>query len=346
MGLFDVDGTKYIIKNEEILSYDYIPKKIPYRENQIQEIANSIKPMLNERGGSNLFIYGAPGIGKTASIKWVLKELEETTDEIVPIYINCWNLKTKYFIFSRIANKLNLAFTAGKSSEHVLQHIVYKLKDKKSVFVFDEIDKIESTDFLYQITSNFPNACIHLISNKFDYVTKIDPRIKSRIMLKNLEFRPYNLEEINGIIKERAEKALKKNSINPEYIKQISNITYNKKDVRVGIYLLKESAKIAEQKGKNKIEKEDVKKAIESSMDKKPEEEKLNKDESLILEIVKNNDGEIAGKLYEEYESKKGKLSYKSFKRYAKRLEKLGLLKLKRTEGGFKGRSTRMFIKN
>ncbi len=346
MSIFDVDDVKSIIKNEEILSYDFIPKKIPYRENQIQEIANSIKPMLNERSGSNLFIYGAPGIGKTASVKWVLRELEETTDDIIPIYVNCWNLKTKYFIFSKIANKLNLAFTAGKSSEHILQQIVHKLKNKKSVFVFDEIDKIESTDFLYQIISNFPNACIHLISNKFDYVTKIDPRIKSRIMLKNLEFKPYNLEEINGIIKDRSKKALKSNCIKPEFLKQIANITYNKKDVRVGIHLLKESAKIAEQKGDNKIKKEHIKKAIESSSEKKPEEEKLNKDESLILNVVKENSGEIAGTLYDKYKEKKGKLSYKSFKRYAKRLEKLGLLKLKRTAGGFKGRSTKMYFKN
>ena len=346
MGIFDTPNSKSIIKNEEILNCEYVPKEIPFRENQIQEIANAIKPMLNEMGGSNLFVYGGPGIGKTASIKWVLRELEETTDKIVPLYVNCWNLKTKFFIFSNIANQLNISFTAGKSSEHILQQIIYKLKEKNPVFVFDEIDKIEDTDFLYQIISNFPNSSIHLVSNKSDYLSKIDPRIKSRIMLGNLEFKPYSIEEIKEILKQRTKLAFVKDSINPVFITQLANITYNKKDIRVGIHLLKESARISENKGKSKIEKEHIKEAIEKVFEKKPEEDKLNKDEFLILKIVKENSGEIAGELFEKYKSKNGKLSYKSFKRYAKRLGKLGLLKLKKTSGGFKGRSTRIFIKD
>ena len=344
MGIFDVDKTATIIKNEEILSYEYIPSVLPYRENQIQEIANSIKPMLYERSGRNLFVHGAPGIGKTASIKWVLRELSETTDEIVPIYVNCWNLKTKYFIFSEMANQLKISFTAGKSAEHILQQIIYKLKGRRAVFVFDEIDKIDDSDFLYQIVSSFPNSCIHLISNNFDYIVKIDPRIKSRLMLKSIEFKPYTLSEIYGILKERAKLALRKDSFDTALLKQIANITYNKGDVRVGLYLLRESAKIAESEGRRKIDKSHIKKAMESVLDKRIDEEKLNKDEQLIIKIVKGNNGEISGKLYELYTKKSGKLSYKSFKRYIKNLEKLGFLKLELTSGGFKGKSTRIFL--
>ncbi len=344
MGLFDIEGTKSVIKNEEVLNYDYIPKILPYRENQIQEIANSIKPMLNERSGSNLFIHGAPGIGKTASIKWVLRELSETTDDVIPIYVNCWNLKTKYFIFSEMANQLKISFRAGKSAEHILRQVVYKLRGKRAVFVFDEIDKIDDPDFLYQIVSTFPKSCIHLISNKFDYVVRIDARIKSRLMLRNMEFKPYSLNEVYGILKERAKLALKKDTIETQLLKQIANITFNKKDVRVGLYLLRESAKIAEQENKRKITKEHVKKAIENVLDKKPEEEKLNKDENLILDIVKVHNGEVAGPLYEIYKKRGGELSYKSFKRYVNNLEKLGLLKLELTGGGFKGKSTRIFL--
>jgi cell division control protein 6 len=344
MGIFDVDKTANIIKNEEILSYDYVPRVLPFRENQIQEIANSIKPMLYDRTGRNLFIHGAPGIGKTASIKWVLRELSETTDEVIPIYVNCWNLKTKYFIFSEIANQLKISFTAGKSAEHILQQIIYKLRGKKAVFVFDEIDKIEDSDFLYQIVSSFPHSCIHLISNNFDYIVKIDPRIKSRLMLKSIEFKPYSLNEVYGILKERAKLALRKDSLETPILKQIANITYNKRDIRVGIYLLREAAKIAESEGKRKINESHVREAMENVLDKRLDEEKLNKDEQLIINIVKENNGEISGKLYELYKKSGGELSYKSFKRYVKNLEKLGFIRLELTGGGFKGKSTRVFM--
>jgi len=54
MGIFDVGKKSDIIKNEDAFSYEFVPKVLPYRENQIQEIANAIKPLLYERKGSNL----------------------------------------------------------------------------------------------------------------------------------------------------------------------------------------------------------------------------------------------------------------------------------------------------
>ena len=86
--------------------------------------------MFSNQKGTNLFITGAPGIGKTASLKWVLRELSEHTDEVIPLYVNCWNSRTKYFIFLDMANQLNLSFTAGKSAEHLLQQIEYILRTR------------------------------------------------------------------------------------------------------------------------------------------------------------------------------------------------------------------------
>ena len=163
-------------------------------------------------------------------------------------------------------------------------------------------------------------------------------------MLKSIEFKPYSLNEIYGILKERVKLALRKDSLDTPLLKQIANITYNKGDVRVGLYLIRESAKIAESEGKRKINESHIKKAMESVLDKKLDEEKLNKDEQLIMKIVKENNGEISGRLYDIYLKKGGKLSYKSFKRYIKNLEKLGFLRLELTAGGFKGKSTRVFL--
>ena len=47
------------------------------KEQQQKHIARCIAPLLQGRQGENLFIHGAPGIGKTAALKWVLRDLEE-----------------------------------------------------------------------------------------------------------------------------------------------------------------------------------------------------------------------------------------------------------------------------
>ena len=69
-----------LFKNEDALDGDFIPRNLPYRENQHHHVASVIKPLLMGRNGRNLFICGAPGIGKTAAVKWVLRELEEETN--------------------------------------------------------------------------------------------------------------------------------------------------------------------------------------------------------------------------------------------------------------------------
>tara|TARA_Y100000031_G_C7923591_1_gene249403 strand:+ start:106 stop:396 length:291 start_codon:yes stop_codon:yes gene_type:complete len=69
-----------LFKNELALDYSFLPKILPHREQQQRYIATIIKPLLEDRNGKNLFIYGAPGIGKTAAMKHVINELEEETD--------------------------------------------------------------------------------------------------------------------------------------------------------------------------------------------------------------------------------------------------------------------------
>lgn len=330
-----------IIKNEEVLSYEYLPKLLPFREGQVQEIAFAIKPLMAGQRGTNLFIHGAPGIGKTASLQWVLRELKETTDEVVPIYVNCWNFKSKYFIFSDIANQLKVSFIQGRAAEHILQQINHRLRDSAAVFVFDEVDKVDDADWLYQIISTFPRSCILLVSNSQDYTAKIESRIKSRLMLKSLEFRPYNLNEIHGILKERAKLALKPEAIEPSLLKQIANVTLSKGDVRVGLHLLREAAKLAEEKSKRSIDLDSVKAALKTiEMTKIGDEEKLTADEQKILAAVKEKNGGTSGDIYGIYAKNGGQLSYRSFKRYTERMAKLEMIRLETTGGGFKGKST------
>jgi cell division control protein 6 len=88
------------------LDYDYLPKLIPYREKEQQHVASCIKPLFSQRNGRNALLHGAPGIGKTAAVRHVLRELEENTDEVIPIYINTWQKNTTYKVVIEICELL------------------------------------------------------------------------------------------------------------------------------------------------------------------------------------------------------------------------------------------------
>ena len=70
------------------------------------------------------------------------------------------------------------------------------------------------------------------------------------------------------------------------------------------------------------------------------EDLKLNEDQQLILQVLEENGEMLAGKLYELYVEKGGKLTYRSFYRYIRELERIGKVKTRSTGAGFRGRST------
>ena len=92
-----LQGDESIFLNDIALDYNFIPSVLLHREGQQAYIGNCIKLLEQNKNGRNLFIFGDPGIGKTLATRYVLKQVEENSDEIMPVYINCWKKITTRF---------------------------------------------------------------------------------------------------------------------------------------------------------------------------------------------------------------------------------------------------------
>jgi len=200
-----------LFKNDVALDYSFQPKLVPYREKEQRTIAACIKPLFEEKNGKNVFVFGQPGVGKTVACNHILKELEEETDKITPIYINCWKHNTTYKIVIEICDLMDFKFVQNKKTEELFRWIKQNLNKKSVVFVFDEADKLEDFDFLYMILEDIYRKTIILITNYKDWIIELDDRIKSRLIPEVNEFKPYNYEETKGILKQRMEYAFCQN---------------------------------------------------------------------------------------------------------------------------------------
>jgi len=209
MGLFDdiLRGNETLIKNEKALDYEFVPPIIPYREQQQHQVASCIKPLFAGRQGRNCFIFGGPGIGKTVAVKHVLRELEEQTDEILTVYINCWEHNTSYKVVLELCDEVGYKFTQNKKTIELMDKAVEIINKGKVVLVFDEIDKAEDQDFLYWVIERLFSKSIILITNYKSWLAEIDERIRSRLVPELLEFKSYTEAEVAGIIKNRIEYA-------------------------------------------------------------------------------------------------------------------------------------------
>ncbi len=311
-----------LFRDTIVLDYDFQPKTLKYRENEQMRFAAAIRPLLQGHNGRHLFVYGAPGIGKSTACKHVLRELQEETEEILPIYVNCWKENTTFKVFIKICEDLGYKFIQNKKTSELLELMKQKLNKTSVVFVFDEVDKLEEMDFLYSILEDIYRKSIILITNYRDSYTELDERIRSRLGPEFVFFRPYNEAEIAGILQQRRDYAFVDNCWDEEAFKEIVEKCAETKDVRIGLYLMRETGNLAEERSSRKISLAQVAEAVKKVDDFhiKPKEG-LDEELKNILELVRTHSGKKIGEIFAIYSETGGDMSYKSFQRRVTKLK-------------------------
>ncbi|MBU1854821.1 MAG: AAA family ATPase, partial [Nanoarchaeota archaeon] len=205
MGTFDdiLGHGESLIRNENALDYDFIPKLLPHREQEQKQIAFAIKPLLEKRNGRNLFMFGKPGVGKTVSAKHVLKEMEDKYDDVYSVYVNCWQQNTSYKVAVAICGQLGFKFVQNKNTTELFGVIARIVNDASAVFVFDEVDKVEDVDFLYHLLEQIYRKTLLLITNYGGWLTNLDERVRSRLTPEQIDFKQYSPQEIKSILADR-----------------------------------------------------------------------------------------------------------------------------------------------
>ena len=338
MSLFKdmLKGGETVFRDTIVLGYDFQPKVMKYRENEQMRFAVAVRPLLQGHNGRNLFVYGAPGIGKTTACKHVMRELGEETEEVVPIYVNCWKENTTFKIFYKMCEELGFKFLVNKKTMELFDLIRGKLNKKSAVIIFDEIDKLEDYDFLYTLLEDIYRKSIFLITNYRESYNEMDERIRSRLNPEFLFFRSYNKEEVRGILEQRKEYGFVLGAWDEEAFSKIVEKCFSVKDLRVGLYLMKESGNLTEERSLRKIGMNQVNDAIRKADEFQiKSKEGLDEDLILILDIIKDNSGEKIGSLYENYKVKGGEISYKTFTRKVDKLKEGRFISTKKvTDGG------------
>ena len=305
--IFESFDKNFIFKNKSLLQMRYCPEDIPFRDDQIKQIALVLAPVLRGERTSNLFLYGKTGTGKTLSIQHVkeelLKRVKKDSDCDLRIeYLNCKLKKvsdTEYRILSEIIKKLGGEVPAtGLPTQSVYGKFIEIVDSKKQlvVLILDEIDQTTkkiSNDFLYNLTrlnSELSQAQVSIIgiSNNLTFLDEIDPRVRSSLSEEEIVFPPYNAIQLQGILRKRAKDVFKEGVINDEGIiaKCAAFAAREHGDARRALDLLRVAGELAERNGSKKI----LLKYIDEA------NEKIERDK--ILDIIKSEPKQFQLVLY------------------------------------------------
>jgi cell division control protein 6 len=348
--LQDISESK-IFKKEDVLSQDYLPEILPFRESKIRQIADNLQPAATNRKPQNVFIFGPPGTGKTASTKFVFREFENYS-RIKTIYINCWDYKTAHAVLTKIALDMETFVPRkGIAKDEVLEKVIETCKKTNKGFVIclDEVDQLEE-EALYDLLRinqyvSTPFGLI-FISNNSHVFMNCEPRIRSSLAVDEIEFEAYSLEEMKNILQERVKYAF--HNVEGGVVLLCANHAIkNGGDVRIGLQCLMKAGRLAEQEHANRLQVNHVKKVLQGVKPVKPEIllEKVNDTEKIIVEIARGKKM-LSGELYEEYCKRVGKpIDERSFRDCVNHLAEVGLIKVIERKRGVRGHTREITAK-
>jgi Cdc6-like AAA superfamily ATPase len=241
-----------IIIRPEALTEDFVPERMFSRDGQMQQMAACLAPLSEGRQPRSMLIYGPPGTGKTCMSRYVLEQLAGQAT-FSTAYVNCWNFETRFKILFTILQKLGAdpsKHRVGTPIDEIIEALAKKASSRKLVVILDEVDRLADEKAVYDLFS--VGACLIMIANDETAMYKWDQRIRSRLSsAERIPFQKYRPDELEGILKDRAEWALVPGSVSIKDIVRIAEAANG--DARAAIAALRSAAEKAESAGKAKI---------------------------------------------------------------------------------------------
>lgn len=326
-----------LFRNESVLSPDFLPAILPFREGQVRQIASNLEPVAEGRRGQSAFVFGPPGIGKTATVRFVFRQFEDEYPGVKTIYVNCWDCNTSMSVMAKVTNELGTFVPRrGLGKDEVGGKFAEAVGKAKGgvVVCLDEVDQLIDKEpgalyNLIRIQAAVPPTLI-MISNDSHVLSRLETRVTSSLSAEEIEFKPYKIGEMRSILAERAKLAL--SSFDGAAVMLAANHAVQKGgDVRVGLQCLQKAARAAEKEGVSKLLAKHVRSVMAGVGGARSQilEGKLADHERAIVDIVKEASPLSFGDLYEMYtKSVEKPSSERMFQDYVKHLAKSNLVRL------------------
>lgn len=264
----------HIFSKKQLLDVGYVPGSdhIIARNDEIRRLASSLNPAIVGEAPSNVFLYGKTGTGKSLCARYTTRRLVEAAENDVSVgrvIVDCSQENTETRAIRATVRGLNdpevTGFVVpktgfGRSRYYSLLWEALDVRFDAVFIVLDELDRLEGTDFLMQLSrateANKLERCsvgIIGVSNKIKYRNRLEERAKSSLQEREIVFTPYDRDALRAIIRSRSN-AFNGGVLSDDVVSECAALAADEHgDARKAINLLRHAGELATMNGADKI---------------------------------------------------------------------------------------------
>ncbi|XP_071534634.1 origin recognition complex subunit 1 isoform X2 [Panulirus ornatus] len=237
-----------------------VPDSLPCRENEFQDIYSFVEGKLLDGTGGCMYISGVPGTGKTATVREVVRLLQECSHEgdlpsFTYLEVNAMRLTEPHHLWVQVWKGLTgYKATAEHASSLLEKRFSTPAPRRESILLLvDELDLLwtRRQDVMYNLF-DWPSRLgskliVVAIANTMDLPERIMMnRVSSRLGLTRMTFQPYTFKQLQEIVMSRL---LGIDAFDPDAVQLVSRkVAALSGDARRALDICRRATELAETK--------------------------------------------------------------------------------------------------